>query len=98
MSARLCKFCREPIQWLFVRFGHDRRRYHFRWVPVSAEADPEGRVVLSNDHWILLRTTARTTVPVENRRRLHGAKLCLDRNDKGEHHEQESRAAPSMVG
>jgi hypothetical protein len=53
-------------------------------VPVSAEPDPEGRVVLSNDHWILLRPTARSTVPVENRRRLHGAKLCLDRNDKGE--------------
>jgi hypothetical protein len=98
MSARLCKFCREPIQWLFVRFGHDRRRYHFRWVPVSAEADPEGRVVLSNDHWILLRQTATVTVPAENRRRLHSAKLCLDRNDKGEQHEQESRAAPSVAG
>jgi hypothetical protein len=90
MAVPFCKFCMEPIQWLFVRFGHDRRRYHFRRVPVSAGPDPEGRVVLSNDHWILLRTTARTTVPVENRRRMHSERLCLDRNDKGEPNEQAS--------
>jgi hypothetical protein len=41
-------------------------------------------VVLSNDQWIFLRRTARSTVPVENRRRLHSATLCLDRNDKGD--------------
>jgi hypothetical protein len=92
-----CKYCGAPIEWLFVRFGHDRRRYQFRYVPVSAEPDPEGQVVLSNGQWIKLRNTSRLTVPPENRRRLHGAKLCLDRNDKGEHDEQASRAAASMA-
>jgi hypothetical protein len=82
-----CKFCGEPIEWLTVRFGRERKEYRYGWVAVSAEPDPEGRVVLWQGEWIKLRNSAPYKVEVEHRRKLHGPRNCLVSNDKGERHE-----------
>jgi hypothetical protein len=80
---RTCKFCSEPIEWLFIRFGNNAPG-QYRWAAVSVEPDPEGRVVLWNGEWIKLRNAAPYKVEVEHRRRLHGPRQCLVSNDKGE--------------
>jgi hypothetical protein len=79
-----CKFSGELIEWLFVRFGHDRGRHRYGWAAVGAEPDPEGRVVLWEGERIKLRNTAPYKVEVEHRRKLHGPRQCLASNDKGE--------------
>jgi hypothetical protein len=83
MRRGTCKFCEAPIEWLYIRFGNNAPR-QYRWPPVSAEPDPEGRVVLWNGEWIKLRNTAPYKVEVERRRKLHGPRQCLVSNDKGE--------------
>jgi hypothetical protein len=81
MSARLCKFCESPIEWVYVRFGNSKP-HEYRWAAVSVTPDPEGRVVFWNDEWIYLRKSRAIKVDPQLCRRLHGPRQCVLRDQE----------------